>query len=218
MSMFDDFEFDDALESMDDDIDIDDIPDFDDIDDDYDDDFDSDVDPIFESADDTATDLTVAAEAAIFMDTLLESCESEEEFVDYVTENATEWELYGMIPSAERALEAIKTIKVTDWKIKNRNRAQHRECIRLAYKSGDPNYKKYKKFRDLMRKFRALIFKKWDAKAKANVMKAKRNNIAKASSINTKSGNTLKKRLNTAMVKSDKGKNPSRAPANSKHA
>lgn len=178
--------------------------------------FDDDVEPILEDADAGEEDLTVAAEASIFMDTVRESFDSDEEFCQYVQENAVEWELYGLIPSASRALEAIKTLKIEDWKKKNRQRLIRRECIRLACKKGDPLYTKYKKYRDLMRQFRQKIFDKYENKARANVLKAKHNTVAKVSNMTTSSGKDLKKRVDTSKQVSERGKNPTHAPNKSK--
>jgi hypothetical protein len=212
-----DFEFDDvATEEFDDaddfntdtdyDFDDDDLPDF------GDEEFD---DPTFEDAYD-ASALTEAAEAAIFMDTVRESFDNDADFVAYVAENAVEWELYGLIPSASRALEAIKTIKVDDWKVKNRQRLIRRECIRIACKNNDPNYAKYKKFRDNMRTYRQKIFDKYENKAKANVLKARNNSVAKASNIKTTSGANLTNRVRASKSESERGKDPTNAPKKSK--
>jgi len=218
--MFEDEEL-DAISFDDDDNDIafdDNFEDADDVADesfDFDVDFDVDFDPVFEDADDD-TELTEAAEATIFLDTVRESFESDAEFVDYVQENAVEWELYGLIPSASRALEAIKTLKIDDWKAKNRQRLIRRECIRIACKKGDPLYAKYKKFRGLMRTNRQKIFDKYENKARANVLKAKHNSSAKASNITTASGKDLKKRVDVSKQTSERGKNPTHAPNKSK--
>lgn len=211
------FDFDDiATEGYDDDIDSDEeyMPDFDD--DEIDDD-DEEYMPDFEDANyDDSDDLTIAAEAAIFMDTVRESFDNDEDFVEYVQENAVEWELYGLIPSASRALEAIKTIRVGDWKQKNRRRLIRRECIRLAKIKGDNNYKKYKKYRDLMRAYRQKIFDRYETKARSNVLKAKNNAVAKASNINTSSGVNLTNRVKASKATSEKGHNPTNAPKNSR--
>lgn len=213
---FDD-DFDAATEDFDDDLNMDDEDtsfDFDDDDlpDFSDDEFD---DPTFEGADDS-DDLSEAAEAAIFMDTVRESFDNDADFVEYVTENAVEWELYGLIPSASRALEAIKTLKIDDWKQKNRQRLIRRECIRIACKKNDPNYVKYKKFRDLMRTYRQKIFDKYETKAKSNVLKAKNNSVAKASNIKTTSGANLTNRVKSSKTTSERGKDPTNAPKKSK--
>ena len=174
-------------------------------------------DPAFEDVAAFAdADLTEAAEATIFLDTVRESFESDAEFVQYVQENAVEWELYGLIPSASRALEAIKTLKIEDWKMKNRQRLIRRECIRIACKRNDPLYAKYKKYRDLMRTYRQKIFDKYEQKAKSNVLKARNNVSVKASNIATASGKDLKKRVDTSKQVSEKGNNPTHAPNKSK--
>lgn len=173
-------------------------------------------DPTFEDAFDDSDELSEAAEAAIFMDTVRESFDNDAEFIEYVTENAVEWELYGLIPSASRALEAIKTLKIDDWKQKNRQRLIRRECIRIACKKGDQNYIKYKKYRDLMRQYRQKIFDRYEAKAKSNVLKAKNNSVAKASNIKTTSGANLTNRVKASKSESERGKDPTNAPKKSK--
>lgn len=241
--------FDDELDTMFDDTSFDDVN-FDDLEDSDVDDVSESVDPdldfdieaferelglddlILEDADGADDDsLTEAAEASIFMDTLRETFDSDAEFVQYVQENAVEWELYGLIPSASRAIEATKTLKIDDWKAKNRQRLIRRECIRIACKKDDPLYAKYKKYRDLMRQFRQKIFDKYETKAKSNVLKARNNSSAKAANITTSSGKDLKKRVDTSKIDtgkdlkkrvdaskqtSEKGKNPTHAPNKSK--
>ena len=220
---FDDLDLDTATEDFDSDVEMDvdndlddenvfdlnddDLPSFDD------EEFE---DPTFEDAQDTSEELTEAAEAAIFMDTVRESFDNDADFVEYVSENAVEWELYGLIPSASRALEAIKTIKVGDWKQKNRQRLIRRECIRIACAKKDPNYIKYKKYRDLMRTYRQKLFDKYETKAKSNVLKAANNSVAKASNIKTTSGANLTNRVKSAKTVSEKGNDPTNAPKKSK--
>jgi hypothetical protein len=222
--MFDFEELDKVFEDIDDDsMDFDDDElgfdnsdeDFDDLSDDDDLDGSFDDEPTFEDAKDDG-ELTLAAEASIFMDDLRETFATDDEFIQYVQENAVEWELYGLIPSASRALEAIKTIKVDDWKKKNRQRLIRRECIRIACKKNDPNYAKYKKYRTLMRQYRQKIFDKYESKARSNVMKARNNSLAKASNIKTSSGKNLEQRVKTSKQVSEKGKNPTHAPNKSK--
>lgn len=217
------FDFDDldiATEDFDDDLNMDDDFDVDsefDIDEELPDFGDEEFeDPIFEDAQDSSDELSEAAEAAIFMDTVRESFDNDADFVDYVIENAVEWELYGLIPSASRALEAVKTIKVDDWKSKNKQRLIRRECIRIACKKEDPIYIKYKKYRDLMREYRQKIFDKYETKAKANVLKAKNNSIAKASNIKTTTGANLTNRVKASKTESERGKDPTNAPKKSK--
>ena len=190
---------------------------FDSDDDEFIDDDDDNEEPIFESAMDESEELSVAAEAAIFMDVVRESFEgNDDEFIEFVQENAVEWELYGLIPSASRALEAIKTLKIDNWKIKNRQRLIRRECIRIACKKGDANYAKYKKYRDLMRQYRQKIFDKYESKARSNVLKSMNNSKAKASNIKSSAGSDLKKRVDNSKITSERGKDPTKAPKKSK--
>ncbi len=168
--------------------------------------------------DDEAYDdsLSAAAEAAILMDTIRSECENEEEYVNFVTENAAEMQLYGLIPDADAALEATRIIKVENWKIKERDRLIHRECIRIGFRRKDKNYAMYKKYRDLMRQYRAKLFARYYNEAKRNVLHAQQNARAKASTINTSTGRDLTTRINASMAKATKGNNPTSAPSTSK--
>lgn len=166
--------------------------------------------------DDDMDTLSLTEEAAILLDTIASECETQEEFENLIMESAAEMELYGLIPDAQAAMEAMKVLKIDNWKIKKRNRAVNRECIVLAKNANDPIYKKYKINRDKMRVNRAKIFKKYEAKAKAHVRKAMTNSKAKASSMNTPAGKSLTARLNASMSKSVNGKNPTHAPNKAK--
>ena len=160
--------------------------------------------------------LSPAAEAAILMDTLRSECESEEEFAELITESAAEMQLYGLIPDADAALEATRVIRVENWKIKERDRLINRECIRIGFRRKDKNYFMYKKYRDLMRQYRAKLFARYKNEAKRNVLHAQQNARAKASTINTSTGKELTSRINASMSKSTKGNNPTSAPSTSK--
>lgn len=168
--------------------------------------------------DDEAYDdsLSAAAEAAILMDTIRSECANEEEYVNFVTENAAEMQLYGLIPDADAALEATRIIKVENWKIKERDRLINRECIRIGYRRKDKNYALYKKYRNLMREYRAKLFARYKNEAKRNVLHAQQNARAKASTINTSTGKDLTNRINASMAKATKGNNPTSAPSSSR--
>ena len=139
--------------------------------------------------------LDSATESALFIDFMLESCDSIEEFEELVNENATDWQLYGLIDDREMALEAIRIMKVENWKQKNRYRLIRRECIRIGKEKNDPNYVKYKKYRDLMRQFRQKLFDKYENLATRNVKAAHKNSVAKASNVKTTSSKTTLTRL-----------------------
>lgn len=160
--------------------------------------------------------LSPAAEAAILLETLRSECASDEEFVNLVTESAAEMQLYGLIPDADAALEATRVIKVENWKIKERDRLVKRECIRIGYRRKDKNYAMYKKYRDLMRQYRAKLFARYTNEAKRNVLHAQQNARAKASTINTSTGRELTSRINASINKSTKGSNPTSAPNTSR--
>lgn len=165
------------------------------------------------------TELTEAAEAAYFLDAFMSECDSLEEFQAAVMENAVDWQMYGLIPDATAAMEAVKKITIQDWRAVNFDRLWHRECIRLAKENNDPNYKKYAIARAKMKAARAPIFQKYETKAKTNVRAALRNSKAKASNINSNSGKRTATKMDRAIKKIDinssynksiNGQNPSR--------
>ena len=156
------------------------------------------------------TELTAEAEASIFFDTVMESCDSLEEFQAMVMEKAVDWQMYGLITDAEAAMEAVKKITIQDWKKVNMDRLVGRECIRLAKENKDPNYAPYAKARAVMKDKRAKLFVKWTTKAKSNVKAALMNSKNKASSMTSKSGDALKKKINEAYNKANKGKDPNK--------
>lgn len=160
-------------------------------------------------------ELDSATESSMFLDIIMDSCDSMEEFQDLVNESAYEWEMYGLIDDAKSALEATKIMKVENWKEKNRKRLINRECIRVAMKKDDPLYKKYKKFRDAMREFREKIFTKYEAIATRNVRQAQQNSKHKAANMHTAGGRDVSARINKAMAKSESGHNPTNAPKKS---
>ena len=94
--------------------------------------------------DTTEDELTPAEESAIFLDAMYSSCNSPEEFIDMVEENATVWEMYGLIQDATAATEAVKRMKIDNWKKVNLDRVAARESIRLAQKNKSADYKKYR--------------------------------------------------------------------------
>ena len=160
-------------------------------------------------------ELDSATESSMFLDIIMESCDSMEEFQDLVNESAYEWEMYGLIDDAKSALEATKIMKVENWKEKNRKRLINRECIRVSMKKDDPLYKKYKKFRDAMREFREKIFTKYEAIATRNVRQAQQNSKHKAANMHTAGGRDVSARINKAMARSESGHNPTNAPKKS---
>lgn len=159
--------------------------------------------------------LDSATESSMFLDMMMESCDDLDEFQDLVTENAYDWEMYGLIDDAQSALEATKVMRVENWKEKNRKRLINRECIRIAMKKGDPNYTKYKKYRDLMREYREKLFEKYTPMATRNVKAAQQNARHKAANMHTTGGKDVNARINKAMDKSIAGHNPTNAPAKS---
>lgn len=162
----------------------------------------------FEAFDDIAEALTPADESAIFLETVMESCETPDEFIDMVTENAVYWQSFGLIDDADVALEAVKRITVDNWKQVNFKRLWHREALRVEARKDSADWKKYVKYRTEMRKVRAKIIQRNENVAKRNVRQAQSHASQKTASMNNSHGGDLNKRINEAMAKSTAGKNP----------
>lgn len=150
-------------------------------------------------------DLDPAAESAIFLECMYDGCNSFEEFEQLVEENAIEWNMCGLINSADEAFEAVKRIKIDNFKQVNLDRETRRECIRLAKVNNDPNYPKYAKYRKLMKEYREKIFARWETKARSNARRSIANSKKKAASISSsrKAAQTTAK-LDSTLKKLDK--------------
>ena len=154
-------------------------------------------------------ELDAAAESAIFLESMRDGCDTFEEFADMVQENAIEWEMCGLINSADEAFEAVKRIKIDNFKQVNLDRETRRECIRLAKINNDPNYPKYAKHRKAMKKFRDKIFSRWESKARSNARRSIANSKKKAASISSskKAASTTAKLDNTLKKLDKNGRN-----------
>ena len=91
---------------------------------------------------------TPTEESAIFLDAIASECATVDEFYTLVEENAVEWEMCGLIEDASVALEAVKRMKIDNWRDVNRGRVAGGEAIRMAKRDNSPDYKKYKKYRN----------------------------------------------------------------------
>ena len=114
-----------------------------------------------------ATALENAADRdAILLTALLESSDSPEDFVNFVEENVSTMEVYGIL-SPEVATEAsVKKIKVVMNKQSQMSRAEKLAAFTLARQEGSENYKKYLLFKTKMREQAAIIFKKFGSRGK----------------------------------------------------
>jgi hypothetical protein len=157
------------------------------------------------SFDTDSYELTPSEESAIFLDAMYNECSSPEEFMDFVTENASMWEMYGLIEDATAALEAVKRMRIDNWKQVNLGRVSKREAIRLAEKANSADYRKYKKYRALYRKYRDKIFVRYGTRGKTMARRAIANSRNKASSTHAQS--TTKKIDNTIKKLNRDGRN-----------
>lgn len=148
--------------------------------------------------------LSPAEESAIFLDAMASECDSAEEFFDLVEENATAWEMYGIIEDASAALEAVKRMKITNWKQVNTDRIAGNQAIRMAASAKSNDYKKYKKFRTLMLKYKAKIMKRYSAQSKVAARKAIQNSKRKAASVKGSAASGITKKIDHAISGLDK--------------
>ena len=137
------------------------------------------------SFDENEYDISAAEESAIFLDTLYSECESKDEFVQLVEENATLWEMYGLIEDATAATEAVKKMKIDNWKKVNLDRVAAREAIRVCQKEDAALFKKYTKHRALFKKYRDQILRKYGNKSRRIAKKSIANSAHKHASVQT---------------------------------
>ena len=162
-----------------------------------------------------AGELTSATESSIFLAAMQDMCNTPDEFVDMVNENAVTWQMYGLIDDAEEAMEVAKKVTYDNWKDTRMKRVIGKEVLRLA-KANDPaNYKKYRDFRNKALALRQKFYQKYLSKAKQNAKAALRNSSSKASNMGSAHGKSIvqatkseDKRIAEAYRKSSAGKNP----------
>jgi len=168
--------------------------------------------------------LTSEDDAMIFLEALYAGT-SEEEFVDILRESAFDLDAAGLVPAqvceaivakideegAEVATEAIKKVVIKDWKSARFHKVEKKTAINLAKRNGDPHYKKYKKFRELMKRERAAIYKKWGNKSKTEAKRIIRNAKRKASTISTPHGKSITAKMDEQIKKLDNNGRNNRA-------
>lgn len=143
-------------------------------------------------------------EGLIFLTALREECTAEE-YQKIVTESANELELYGLIDSADVALESKNIVKLN--KLANFNKVQKRTALRLAEKAGDQLYEKYAKFRKLMIDARLKIFNKYLNKSKMEAKKSIMNAARKASAMKSTTGKSIVAKMDAQIEKLDRSGN-----------
>ena len=143
--------------------------------------------------------------AAVLLAGLEETFASRDEFLDFVNENATTMQIYGILPP-ETAMEGAKVQKIrTVVSVQSQlSRATKLAALRLAYANKDPNFDKYIKYRDLMREYRTRIYQKYGNKGKAVARKELRNAGNKAKAISGKQGKQMSDRIQSAIDHADK--------------
>lgn len=170
----------------------------------------------FEGEDDIiGGELDSATESAFFLDMMADTCDSLDEYVSLVTENAVTWELYGLIDDASAAVEATKKVTYDNWKDTQMKRRIGKEVMRLAAANMPDKYKKYRMFREKALAFRNEFYSRYGTKATQLARTAMRNTGAKAANMNSTHGNKIvqaskaeDKRIAAAYNKSSAGKNP----------
>lgn len=158
------------------------------------------------SVDDVSVIGDAAIESEIVLTALREECATEAEYADLINASAIEMSLYGVIDDADAAMEAAKKIVIKDYKSAKFNRIQRRTAIRLAMKSNDALYKKYRKYRDLFLESRNAIYQKYGAKAKSESRKIIQNAKRKSANIESKTGKSITEKMD-AQIKKNSGSN-----------
>ena len=131
--------------------------------------------------------LTPADESAIFLEALACECATSDEFFNLVEDNAVALEMYGVIEDASAALEAVKRMKVDNWKQVNLSRVTGNQAIRMAAAEnggkGSPDYRKYKKYKALFIKYKKKIESKYAHRAKSAARRSIQNSQHKVASV-----------------------------------
>lgn len=157
---------------------------------------------------DTAEESTLTSEdrCEIICSALKEVSTPEE--YNSLMESANLWEIYGVLPSAETALEsAVPSRKKVVSKFTKQSYlsgATKKASMKLAKNGKDPNYDKYIKYRDLMRVYREKVFDKWGSKASREAKKMLRGAGSAAASVKDVRGRQMEDKIKLAIDKVDK--------------
>ena len=146
-------------------------------------------------------ELTQADESALVL-SVIQSNSTPEEFEQIVTESAVDMECYGLIKSADAALEATKNIVRLN-KFAGLSREEAKAELMLAKRANDPAYKLYKKYRKLMKDQKLKIHQKYGTRAKSEARKIIANSRHKAAAMKTKNGNVIVSKIDAGLKKLD---------------
>ena len=156
------------------------------------------------SPDEVSLEGDTAVESELFLAALESEC-TPEEYASLMEDCAVEMALYGLIDNAESALEASRTV-VKFSKRDTFDKVAARAAIRLAEKANDPEYKKYKKYRDLWRQSRDKIYKKYMTKARSEAKKVLSNSKRKATAMVSDGSKSVVDKMDAAIQKKTSGK------------
>lgn len=158
--------------------------------------------------------LTEGLESLLFLDTL-RATSTKEEFKQFLADNATELELYGLVSPAAIARESYMDDEDLDTAMEAKNivrlnreakisREEARISIGLAKKGNDPLYKYYHKYSGLKRQFRDKIYAKYGSRATPLARKAVLNSRNKASLMNSPAGSGIVGKIDSRLKQLDK--------------
>lgn len=133
--------------------------------------------------------LDKADEAAIFLAALSEEC-TPEEYNKIANESAVELELYGLIPSAQTAMESNRIV-IKQTAQMNLNREESKAVLRLAAKANDAEYAKYRKFKHAMIESRNKLRQRYASKARTEAKRVIVNARRQASNMSSGTGNSI---------------------------
>ena len=130
-----------------------------------------------------------------------------EEYNSLVMENATLWEVYGMLDNSQAVMESAvpsrKKVVAKYTRASYLSRATKYACMRLAKNNNDPNFPKYIKYRNLMKDYREKIYTKWESKATREAKRLLRGDATAAASVKDARGRQMEDKINQAIKKVD---------------
>ena len=148
--------------------------------------------------------------ALIMLAAIQEQCASDEEFVNFITENASTMEIYGLLPPEVATEASVKKVRSTFTRQSQLSRAEKLAALRLAKTNNDPNYAKFVKYKALMRAYEAKVLQKYSSKGKVIARKQLNGTYVAAKNIPGKQGAQMADKIDKAIKAADKdGRNGS---------
>lgn len=154
----------------------------------------------------TATEsvnLTEADSTEVLLAAIESTFDTAQEYADFLNDNATEMELYGIADGETIATEAKRVVS-TITKQSEMSKAERRLVIKIAAREGNPHYEKYNKYKKLFLQERDYLREYYKAKAKKELREQLRNKSRKASTMSSASGKNIANRIDKTLKNLDK--------------